>query len=202
MKESVFNPEQQLGNLDSKIIVALERISEAFRVNLWNESKDTGLSPIQIQLLIFMAFHGQDKCKVTYLAKEFNMTKATISDAVKILDKKALIDKSTDPEDSRSYTIQLTAQGREVAKKSALFANGFSKALSGNSPKQKTDFLVQLLQFIDQLHRSGVIQIQRMCFSCGHYRQKEGHYCELLNKPLLSFELRVDCPEHQEKSKR
>ncbi|MBX2840862.1 MAG: MarR family winged helix-turn-helix transcriptional regulator [Flammeovirgaceae bacterium] len=199
MKESVFNPELQLGNLDSKIIVALERISEAFRVNLWQEAKETGLSPIQIQLMIFMAFHGQEKCKVTYLAKEFNMTKATVSDAIKMLEKKALIDKSTDPEDSRSYTIQLTKQGREVAKKSALFANGFSKALSGNNAKQKTDFLLQLLQIINQLHGSGVIEIQRMCFSCGHYEQNEGHYCQLLNKPLLNFELRVDCPEHQEK---
>ena len=50
--DSAFDVNQQLESSDHKIVVALERIAEAFRVLLWQETKKTGLSPIQLQLLI------------------------------------------------------------------------------------------------------------------------------------------------------
>ena len=84
MNYSSFNLNEQNQKIESRIVVALERISEAFRVLLWNESKENSLSPIQIQILIFIYFHSLAKCKVGYLADEFNMTKATISDSVKV----------------------------------------------------------------------------------------------------------------------
>ncbi len=92
MEKSLFDVNEQNTNLESKIVVALERISEAFRVLLWQQSKEFGVSPIQIQLLIFIDLHQQDYCKVSYLAQEFNLTKATISDAVKSLEQKQLIE--------------------------------------------------------------------------------------------------------------
>ena len=52
MKKSVFDLEHQNSNIESKIIVSLERLSQAFRVLLWNESKAFSLSPIQIQIMI------------------------------------------------------------------------------------------------------------------------------------------------------
>lgn len=110
---SSFNPERQENKIESKIVVALERISEAFRVLLWNESKSNALSPIQIQILIFLLFHSEAQCKVSYLAEEFNMTKATISDSVKVLLLKKLIKKTGDELDTRSYTISLTAGGKK-----------------------------------------------------------------------------------------
>ena len=54
MKYSSFNLNEQNQKIESRIVVALERISEAFRVLLWNESKENSLSPIQIQILILM----------------------------------------------------------------------------------------------------------------------------------------------------
>lgn len=64
MKYSSFNLSEQNQKVESLIVVALERISEAFRVLLWNESKENSLSPIQIQILIFVNFHSLEKCKV------------------------------------------------------------------------------------------------------------------------------------------
>lgn len=60
---SAFNPERQESNIDSKIVVALERISEAFRVLLWDESRDTTLSPIQLQILIFILFQSPENVR-------------------------------------------------------------------------------------------------------------------------------------------
>lgn len=86
MKRSAFNLAHQNTSVESKIIASLERVSQAFRVLLWNESKEFSLSPIQVQVLIFLLFHSSEKRKVSYLADEFNMTKATISDTIKSLE--------------------------------------------------------------------------------------------------------------------
>ena len=103
MEESVFNTEFQQKDITSKIVVSLERISEAFKSLLWTYAKTIGLSPIQIQLLIFIAYHKKNLCNISYLANEFNITKPTVSDAVKVLHTKKLIKKTYASKDSRRY---------------------------------------------------------------------------------------------------
>jgi DNA-binding MarR family transcriptional regulator len=196
--KSPFDPNQQSKKVESKIVVALERISEAFRVLLWNESKENALSPIQIQILIFLIFHSDEMCKVSYLAQEFNMTKATISDSVKLLLQKGLIQKFDDPEDTRSYIIDLTSKGKQTAEKSANFAFAIEKPLSALSQEQKETILSGLLKLIHELHKAGIITIQRMCFTCVNYQRINGqHYCKLLQAKLQKTELRIDCIEHE-----
>src|SRR5690554_4599506 len=119
MNLSDFDLSHQNQNTGSKIVASLERISQAFRVLLWKESKEYSLSPIQVQVLIFLLHHSDEKRKVSYLADEFNMTKATISDTVKTLENKGLSSKVHDLQDTRSYTIDLTTKGKEIAEKTA-----------------------------------------------------------------------------------
>jgi len=129
MKQASFSLSGQNQKVESRIVVALERISEAFRVLLWNESKENALSPIQIQILIFVHFHSSEKCKVGYLADEFNMTKATISDSVKVLLHKNLVAKETDETDTRSYSLSLTPEGEKIVKKASFFASSIEQPL-------------------------------------------------------------------------
>jgi len=198
MKYSSFNLNEQNQQIESRIVVALERISEAFRVLLWNESKENSLSPIQIQILIFIYFHSLEKCKVGYLADEFNMTKATISDSVKILLSKELVTKETDPNDTRSFSISLTNEGKKIAKKASLFASSIEQPIEKLTHEQKKIMLSGLLKLIYDLNKSGVITIQRMCFTCSNYQlEKDIHYCKLLKSQLAESELRIDCPEHE-----
>jgi len=198
MKFSPFNLDRQNQKIESRIVVALERISEAFRVLLWEESKENALSPIQIQILIFLHFHSLEKCKVSYLASEFNMTKATISDSVRVLLGKNLVAKDTDPTDSRSYFLSLTAEGEKIAKKSSFFASSIEQPIEKWTEEQKQAMLNGLLRLIHDLNKAGVITIQRMCFTCSNYQFENGvHYCKLLKSRLAESELRVDCPEHE-----
>ncbi|MDP2541929.1 MarR family transcriptional regulator [Tenacibaculum discolor] len=199
--KSPFDLNQQNTKIESKIVVALERISEAFRVLLWSESKENSLSPIQIQILIFLLFHSEEKCKVSYLAEEFNMTKATISDSIRVLLKKELVQKFNNPSDTRSYIIGLTSQGKQIAEKSANFTLNIEQPLSSLPEDQKKDILAGLLKVIYQLNKAGVITIQRMCFTCSYYQNENNeHFCKLLQSKLASKELRIDCPEHEFKS--
>ncbi len=199
MGKSPFDLKLQNENTDSRIIAAMERISQAYRVLLWNESKEFSLSPIQIQILIFLLFHSEEKRKVTYLADEFNMTKATISDSIKVLEQKKFIRKEYEQRDTRSYTIYLTANGMEIAKRTASFTNQIQEPIAGLNSEDKGNLLISLMSIIQHLNKTGVITIQRMCKTCVHFSPGKGkaqNFCKLLNQNLFDADLRIDCPEH------
>jgi DNA-binding MarR family transcriptional regulator len=166
---------------------------------LWNESKEHALSPIQIQVLIFLLHHSEEKRKVTYLADEFNMTKATISDTIKTLEQKELVEKEYELHDTRSYIIQLTKKVKGIANQTSLFAQQLQAPIDKLPADDKENLLLSLIGIIQHLNKSGVITIQRMCVTCVHYRKNENgkqHFCNLLNQKLTTTDLRIDCPEH------
>jgi len=196
---SVFDLGVQASSLDAKIIVALERVAEVFRVSLWTIGKEHQLSPLQIQLLIFLQFHSPDKRKVSYLAHEFSLSKPTISEAVRTLLKKKLIQKQTDPIDTRSYTIDLTTAGKHLAAEVASFANDLQPAFESWSEDRKSQFFANILELITNLKKLGFINVQRTCQGCRYFQNsKGGYYCKLLKMPLQVKDFRVDCPEFEE----
>ncbi|MGB5821896.1 MAG: MarR family winged helix-turn-helix transcriptional regulator [Saonia sp.] len=193
-----FDPNYQNTRIESKIVVALERISEAFRVLLWQEGKEHGLTPIQLQLLLFLKFHSPEQCKVNYLAKEFNLTKATISESIRLLTKKELIYKETDAMDTRSFSIYLTPKGTAIVSKTSSFSGAIEKPVHTLSELQKEVLFQSLVEMIEKLNKTGIITIQRMCFSCRFYvKGEENDYCSLLKKTLHKQDIRIDCPEHE-----
>jgi len=198
-QKSIFDLTFQHGDSAAKIVVALERISESFRVALWEQAKTHQLSPLQVQLLIFLRFHREGKRTVSYLSHEFNMSKPTISDAVRALLKKGHIEKEENTEDRRAYFISLTASGRELTEKIALFANPLRDKIGSWTEDEREILLVKLLDIISTLQTIGFINPQRMCYNCGYYASlSDGPHCQLLDKPLQPENLRLDCPEFVE----
>lgn len=198
MGNSVFNLKTQQTDLTGKIVVGLERISEAFKVLLWEHAKANGLSPIQIQILIFVAHHKQAYCNVSHLAQEFNVTKPTISDAVKALSLKQLIHKDNSSPDSRSYTIILSEKGKNIVSTTENFAKPIQNILDQTAIENLEVMYKAITDLIFGLNKSGNLSVQRMCFSCKYYDKiEEEHFCNFLNKPLQTKEIRVDCPEFE-----
>lgn len=201
MNKSVFDPKQQQQDISSKIVAGLERISEVFKILLWEKAKLVGLSPIQIQILIFIAYHKQELCNVSHLAKEFNITKPTISDAVKILDKKKMIIKDYSSSDSRSYTIQLSALGEKIVLQTNDLANPLKTQIDNLEYIDLDTIFTTLSQLIYKLNRNGILTVQRTCFACKFYQKNDNSdYCNLLKKELLNKDIRLDCPEFEEKA--
>ena len=199
MKNSIFDLAQQNNDLSAKIVAGLERISEAFRVLLWDYAKTTGLSPIQIQILIFIYYHDEILCNVSHLAKEFNVTKPTISDAVKVLKQKKLIKKIPSSSDKRAYTIQLTNQGKKIIANTENFADpvkGITEKLSNTEQRQLFNHIHKIIYI---LNREGILTVQRMCYNCSFYKKNQkGHFCHLMNVRLQDQDIRIDCAEFEE----
>lgn len=185
-------------NVNQKIISGLERISKAFRVLLWEESKLHKISPIQIQLLIFCGSHKEEDLTVSVLATAFDLTKATISDSIKVLLQKNLLTKTINAKDTRSFSVKLTNEGKAIVEKTSGFTTVLNESIDTFSKVEKGAFLEQLLQLIYQLNQKNIISTERMCLTCFHYKKEENnHYCNLMEKQLKSIDLRIDCLEHQ-----
>jgi DNA-binding MarR family transcriptional regulator len=201
--DSVFEPSSQHRDVDKKIVASLERLSQALRVLLREEAQEHGLSPIQAQILVHLLFHGPGLRRVGQLAKEFDLTRATVSDAVGSLEKKGLVERSPWPGDGRVATLRLSPAGEEAARGLATWANAVEGSLSASSPEEKEVVMRFLMGLIASLQRSGVVTVARMCVSCRFFRPNahpnEGspHHCALLDLPLARSDLRVDCPEHE-----
>ncbi len=195
---SVFNLDTQNGNLDNKIVAGLERLSQVFRILLWEKAKKHSLSPIQIQLLIFIRHHSADKTTVSYLAQEFNFTKPTISDAIKVLEQKKIIHKVPNITDARSYTINLTTAGRKIVLETENFANPLTTIISKANDTDKIVLWENISNLIIKLNKLEVISVQRTCFNCKHYSIKnKRHFCNLLDLNLLTQDIRIDCREFE-----
>lgn len=193
---SVFNLINQNSSLDNKIVAGLERLSQVFRILLWEKAKQYSLSPIQIQLLIFIQHHSVDKTTVSYLAQEFNFTKPTISDAIKVLEQKNLIRKNIDGKDTRSYTIQLTVSGKKIVSETENFANPITEIITKSNEADKLILWENISNLISLLNRQEIISVQRTCYNCSHFTTKNKNpFCSLLNQKLLIKDIRIDCEE-------
>ncbi|BDQ03474.1 MarR family winged helix-turn-helix transcriptional regulator [Ignavibacterium sp.] len=200
--KSIFNHKYQHSDLDSKLVLALERISHIFRVLLWEQTKQYNLSPIQTQILIYVYHQPKTDRNITTLARRLNITKATVSDAVKSLVQKKLVKKLSDKEDARFFYLELTSKGKELVKKIESWGEKFRRNFKDISIDKKINLYETLLQILISFEEEGIINRNRICITCRHFQiqkknRKETYFCQLLNLPLRTEELRVDCPEHE-----
>ncbi|WP_436514574.1 MarR family winged helix-turn-helix transcriptional regulator [Ekhidna sp. To15] len=190
-----FDPKNQVIDLTSKIVVGVERLSEVLRVLLWEKSKETGLSPIQIQLLLFIRHHDSSLANVSHLSKEFNLKKPTISDAIKVLHEKKLIEKEKG-EDARGYTILLSPSGRRLVDTLQGFEAPLRESIDTLDKHAQEELYTGLVKMIFGLNQSRIIDVQRTCFGCSFYeKQDDGHFCQFIKKQLSDSEIRLDCED-------
>lgn len=196
--DAIFNTEFQQENVKSKIVVGLERISEVFRVLLWEYAKKEGLSPIQIQILVFVAYHKPSYRTVSYLAKEFNVTKPTISDSIKVLESKKMVTRNHSSEDKRSYHVALTSAGKEMVNNVDGYGQPLNKELGVMNSNELDSLYNSITQIIHGMNQQGIIQVQRSCYACTfHQSSDDQHFCTFLNKELTTSAIRLDCPEFE-----
>lgn len=201
---SIFDPSAQHDEIQFKIIAGLDRISQALKSIMWEQGKQLGLTPIQMQCLIFVKYHDIERRRAGQLAKEFDVTPATISQAVTILRKKGLLKKQPLEEDARIQILTLTNAGEKICNQIDGWANVLVPYLENVSNEHKQVILTFLMSTIAALQKDGMITVARQCGTCRFFRtngakdSKNAFYCKLLEKHMSASELRIDCPEHEQ----
>ncbi|HXG41874.1 MAG TPA: MarR family winged helix-turn-helix transcriptional regulator [Dehalococcoidia bacterium] len=189
-------------DLDGKVLAALERVAQSFRVLQWQAAREHRLTPLQLQLLVRLLAH-RDGLYASGLAKALGVTRATASEAVASLLAKGLVERRPSPSDRRRLLLGLTGRGRQVALQAAAWGEAARAALQQVPREGRASLLLFLMRLIAELQRAGVVTVARMCITCRFFRpdvapgSPQPHFCTLLGEPLAVEALRVDCPEHQ-----
>ena len=196
--DHLFDLDHQTLQLSDKIVAGLERLATLSRSLLWQEAQMQKVSPIQFQILAFLYGHAHLSVTLTGLAKEFGITKATVSDAVKSLEGKNLIVRIPHTVDARALHLQLSEGGRAMVQQSANYLAPVVNAFNAQQAEDLVGAWKVISSTIFTLVQQNVISMQRMCFSCRHYSWNgKEHYCALLKLVLHDAQIRLDCPEHE-----
>ncbi len=206
MSTSTFDPAAQ-DNIDRKIAVGIERISQVLKSLLWEHSKTMGLSPIQIQFLTTLAYERDAPWTIGNIASRFQLTPATVSDALTALESKELIVRTRSEHDRRTVFVTLTPEGKRTARTTGKWLNVVQEQIAGFSDEEKTVLLKSLIQLIAAFQQEGMISTKGMCVFCTYFRPNAHrsatapHHCAYINKAFGDAELRIDCPDYEEATK-
>jgi DNA-binding MarR family transcriptional regulator len=185
--------------LDHRLADGLTRLAAVARQLDWQAAERAGLSPTQADILRFIV-NRQEGARLTAAAAHAGVHKATASDAVAALERKALIRKYADATDGRAVTLKATVEGEAIAK---AWPNSFAPVVAGLSRAEQETLFGLVIKTIRQLQRRQLIAPQRTCVTCRHFRENVApgtgtpHYCALVGAPMADRHLRVDCAEHK-----
>ena len=193
-------------DLDTKLVAALERIGQALRVELRERAAQEGLTPTQAQILSRLASERPPLRRVGALASALDVRQPTISDAVAALERKGLVERSRDTADARAASLRPTARGRAVGDRLSAWDERPRAALRRLPRQAREESLRLLLDLIAGLQEAGVVGVARTCPTCRFFRFEahpnpaRPHHCALLDAPLGPGDLRLDCPEHEQRA--
>lgn len=192
--ESVDRPE----GLAERIAVALDRLARATRLQRQDLATRYGLSPLQVDLLTVLADGQPPEPLVGLLATEVGVTQPTVTDSLRALQRKGLVERRRDLGDRRRARVGLTPAGRRFVDEVVVVAQDDLVDAVADLPRSVQEATLEtLLTLIAGLVDTGAITVARTCLTCHYHRQDAGtHRCVLLGIDLPPGHLRVNCPEH------
>jgi DNA-binding MarR family transcriptional regulator len=144
----------------------------------------------------------KERCRVSSLAQEFDLTQATVSDAIKVLTRKGLTTKKPSQLDGRAFTLKLTSSGKRLAIKLSGWQAGITEQIKGMLPDRKESTIIFLTDLIALLQRGGIISTARMCISCSFFRRdaypgsERPHHCALTGRSIADSGVEIDCDKY------
>jgi len=186
--------------LPSRIAEGLYKIGLAMKQQAWQQANEEGLSATQGQILAAITTHGA--LTGSELSERLGVTLPTISDSVRVLVDKQLLEKSPDPRHPRASLLTPTKKGARLGARARSWPEFLAGAVTDLAPEEQTAFYSGVVKMIRSLQEQGLIPVSGMCVTCRHFRPhvRKGtspHHCAFVDAPLAHDQLRLDCPEHE-----
>jgi DNA-binding MarR family transcriptional regulator len=168
-----------------------DRLSRIIQAEEWDED----LNPSQWTALTYLARANRFSRSPSQVSNFMGATRGTVSQTLKALARKGLIEETPSGGDKRSIAYGVTGDGEILLKR----RSGLEAAVSKMDEKEAE----ALMGGLETLVRTALKQRgQRpfgVCASCIHHQKKaRGGFCKLLQEPLTAAETRQICHEHAE----
>lgn len=174
----------------------IERISTLVRSEERKKLAAIGLQPIHIQVLDYIDSCNSYSNTAAAITEYFGLTKGTVSQSLQVLERKAFVAKTQDPEDARVFHLTLTEEGRRLLEQ-----------VHANDVFAQAELSVQNQQFssIDEALLDALVTLQKThnapsfgtCATCVNFDIEDNHYlCSITRLPLFQAETEKICREH------
>ncbi len=189
--------------IPARIATGLHKLGLAMKQQAWQQANGEGLSATQGQILA--ALVGQGPLTGKELSERLGVTLPTISDSVRVLVEKGLVEKGPDPRHPRASLLTPTERGAAVGGRARSWPEFMADAVADLSHDEQRAFYGGVVKMIRALQEQGLVPLSGMCVTCTHFRPhvRTGatpHHCGFVDAPLAADQLRLDCPEHERAS--
>ena len=180
----------------AKIVELVDRLSRIAHSLQFAE----GLNPAQWEALRYVARANRNSCSPGALAAFMGSTKGTVSQTLKALETKGLIERTRKAGDRRAVFIAVTAAGRDLLRKDPL--GHIHDALSTVGEAQQSEVVSGMQSLLESLQRHRDIPEFGPCLDCVHYKPEEcsetntvGCRCGVSGELFSSLEIDKICAD-------
>lgn len=175
----------------------IERLSELLRIDSRQSVAIHGLQPVQLEALHYLSICNRYSDTPMGVTEYLGQTKGTVSQTLKVLEKKGLLSKQIDKNDKRMYHLKVSSRGKQLLKKT-IPTTMFVNACEVLSEDKQSDIAKSLKLLLITLLQANNMKTFGVCHSCRYNSKTEdnAYFCNLVQQPLTGHDINLICREH------
>ena len=175
----------------------LERLANLQRMEIRAFGLRYGLQPVQIEALTYLTQCNRYSNTPQAVGEYLGLTKGTVSQSLKVLERKALLRKQLDKQDKRMVHLTPTHKGRKLVEE-LMAAKGLGAALESTKSLQVDELANVLCSALRGMQHLNQRKTFTACHTCRfHEHHQDGSVCGLTHEPLSEQDSQLICREHQ-----
>ncbi len=175
----------------------IERLGAVLHARTRRRGAEFGLQPVHLQVLDYLSRCNRFSNTAAAVAAYLQVTKGTLSQSLKLLQGRGLVQRRPDAEDRRVVRLSLTDEGREVLVICGA-DDSLERAVALFQPAAVGTAVSVLAGCLRELQREAGFDGFGECRSCRHLQRPgtDGYRCGLTGESLQVGETLQLCQEH------
>lgn len=172
---------------------AIERMASLFRAGLRDVATANGLKLVQLEALTYLSMANRYSDTPVGVAEYLGITKGSVSQTLKALEDRGLLEKVPDEVDGRLVHCRLTPSAREIVK------HAYPAPMLDGLPNGLTDdAALGLERVLSALQQANAMRMFGQCRTCQLFEPRaRGGRCGLTHETLSATDSTLLCREHQ-----
>ncbi len=176
----------------------IERLGNLLRNELRRAGGEHGLQPVQLEALHYLSICNRYSDTPMAVTEYLGQTKGTVSQSLKVLEKKRLISKHADANDGRITHLRVTRAGLHLIA-ATIPTPVFSNACENLPERSQQKIVESLRDLLHAVQRANDMKSFGVCSTCRYHRVlgKNDFLCGLTEEPLSEDDIQLICREHE-----
>lgn len=171
----------------------VERLASLFRASLRQASTAHALKLVQLEALIYLSMANRYSDTASALTEYLGVTKGTVSETLKALERRGLLEKVPDPRDGRVVHCRPSERGRAIV--ADAYPAALLRGVGSEAAEASAEALTELLRALQRGHGFRSFGVCRTC----RFFQPAGAAgrCGLTGERLSRIDVTRICREHE-----